>query len=119
MGRKKIELDYKIIDSALHYNATLAQLSFLLECKGIKICAKTLGRRIEGDKGITFEEYREKFRGSLKLKLVQKAVQMALTGDRTMLIFCLKNIAGWSDRNEIEQNVKEIAIKIDKKDNLL
>jgi hypothetical protein len=41
--------------------------------------------------------YREKRKDSLKIQLKNKAVTMALNGNVSMLIFCLKNLCGWSD----------------------
>lgn len=41
--------------------------------------------------------YREKRKDSLKIQLKNKAVTMALAGNVSMLIFCLKNLCGWSD----------------------
>jgi hypothetical protein len=42
---------------------------------------------------------------------------MAIAGDRTMLIFCLKNLAGWTDKQEQIMpdgtNVIRLAYKID------
>jgi hypothetical protein len=42
-------------------------------------------------------ELREKRKDALKIQLKRKAVTMALGGNVSMLIFCLKNLAGWSD----------------------
>lgn len=42
-------------------------------------------------------EYKEKRKDSLKIQLKRKAVTMALGGNVSMLIFCLKNLCGWSD----------------------
>ena len=46
-------------------------------------------------------EYYEKRRDGLKTALKNKAVQMALSGNPSMLIFCLKNICGWSDNVQV------------------
>jgi hypothetical protein len=46
-------------------------------------------------------EYREKRRDSLKIQLKRKAVTMALGGNVSMLIFCLKNLCGWSDNVQV------------------
>lgn len=54
---------------------------------------------------MTFEEYHESRISRTATKLQQKALEMALNGDRTMLIFCLKNLAGWSDKQEIKHNL--------------
>jgi hypothetical protein len=46
-------------------------------------------------------EYREKRKDSLKIQLKRKAVTMALGGNVSMLIFCLKNLCGWSDNVQV------------------
>lgn len=46
-------------------------------------------------------DYREKRRDSLKIQLKRKAVTMALGGNVGMLIFCLKNLCGWSDNVQV------------------
>lgn len=52
-------------------------------------------------------ELREKRKDSLKLQLKRKAVTMALGGNVAMLIFCLKNLCGWSDNTQIVPNETE------------
>jgi len=104
MGRRKIELDYKVVDTALYYGATMKQLQFLLEKNGIPLDCKTIERRIKADKGMIFSEYREKHREGLKLKMIQKAVEMAFSGNSTMMIFCLKNICKWTDVQQVDNN---------------
>ena len=42
-------------------------------------------------------EYKENRKDGIKIALKNKAVTMALAGNPAMLIFCLKNICGWSD----------------------
>lgn len=107
MGRKKTELNYDVIDTALFYSATIKQLQFLLSKKGKEVKALTLQRVIQQDKKMTFSEYRETQLEGLRFKLIQKAISKALDGDNTMLIFCLKNICGWSDKQEskVDANV--------------
>lgn len=51
---------------------------------------------------MTFYEFREKYLGSTRIKLRQKAIQMGLSGDRTMLIFALKNLCAWKDKPDFE-----------------
>lgn len=46
-------------------------------------------------------ELREKRKDALKIQLKRKAVSMALGGNVSMLIFCLKNLAGWSDNVQV------------------
>ena len=87
---EKIEFDEK----------TWRQLNKLLELKATrKICADILGvsqdtlkRRVEERYKKSFSEYKDQQLSTTKVKLQQKAIIMALGGDRIMLIFCLKNI---------------------------
>jgi len=50
---------------------------------------------------VNLTDYREKRKDSLKIQLKRKAVTMALGGHATMLIFCLKNLCGWSDNVQV------------------
>jgi len=42
-------------------------------------------------------EYRAKRKDAIKVTLQTKALSMAMAGNVPMLIFCLKNICGWTD----------------------
>lgn len=107
MGRKKTELNYDVIDTALFYSATIKQLQFLLSRKGEEIKPLTIQRCIQRDKNQTFSEYRDYQVEGLRFKLIQKAISKALDGDNVMLIFCLKNLCGWSDKNNQEIHVSK------------
>lgn len=98
----KINVDWKTLDALLQFKVTL------------KFCADYLGvstdsiqRRCKEEKGITFEEYHQSKLARTATKLQQKAIEMALSGDRTMLIFCLKNLAGWTDKLENNHKLTE------------
>jgi hypothetical protein len=49
----------------------------------------------------TMTEYREKRKDAVSVALKSKAVNMALMGNVPMLIFALKNVAGWSDNIKV------------------
>ena len=90
----------EVVDAACQLNATANQVRQILKSQGYDICHNTLVREIERLYSLTFEEYRDEKVDLTRLKLVQKAVKMALEGNVTMLIFCLKNMCGWRDRND-------------------
>jgi len=46
---------------------------------------------------MTFAEYRNKKMAKTRMTLTQKALEMALNGNATMMIFSLKNLCGWAD----------------------
>ena len=90
---KKVEIDWPILDALLQFKVTLAHCADYL---GVSIDA--IQNRCKEEKGMTFSEYHSLKLQRTSTKLQQKAVEMALKGDRTMLIFCLKNLAGWADK---------------------
>ena len=90
------------------------------------VCAEILGttnttikNHIRKRYDLTFTEYAERKLSPTKVRLVQKAIQMAMAGDRTMLIFSLKNLCKWSDNNDQQVDIGKIQINIDKIDSNL
>lgn len=101
MGRPRIDFteeQWGLLDAILQYKATLE------DCAGHLGCSEdTVENRVKERYGITFSEYRDKKMSSVRLSLQQKAIQQALSGgNNTMLIFCLKNMCGWSDKQSFD-----------------
>jgi hypothetical protein len=96
-GPKFAQLDWNKLDMALSLGATIQIAADYCE-----LSVDTIYRRIKEKHGITAEEYRERKTANIKLKLIQKAHQLATqdSPNVTMLIFCLKNLAGWADKVE-------------------
>jgi hypothetical protein len=65
-----------------------------------RISHSCLEQRIFQKYGQKFSEFQNARLVNIKAQLVKKAISMALSGDRTLLIFCLKNIVGWQDKIE-------------------
>jgi transposase-like protein len=97
MGRPKQEVPMQVVDAACQLNATARQVIEILASQGYHVSHSTLVREIQRVHGKTFEEYRDQKTDLTRLKLVQKAVNMANEGNATMLIFCLKSMCGWSE----------------------
>ena len=61
---------------------------------------------------MSFTEYHELKMQRTAVKLQQKAIEMALSGkSNAVMIFALKNLANWADKQEIQNNISEITIK--------
>lgn len=89
------ELDWSKLDGLLQFKPTLKVCADFLD-----LSPKTIENKIREKYDCTFSEYRDRQMGTVKVKLQQKAIQMALEGHATMLIFSLKNLCGWSDKVE-------------------
>lgn len=105
MGRPPKAWSWSQLDRILECHLSLQSTASIMET------SKTVVReRIQTRYGMTFRAYRQQKMCVIKKSLIQKAIEMALSGDRTMLIFCLKNICGWSDS---PADVKEMKKKVD------
>lgn len=107
MGRTKLDFNWEKLDSYLEFKASKKSCAILLD-----VSVDTIERRIKEEYGQTFSEYAETKIAPIKFKLVSKAINKALDGDNTLLIFCLKNIAGWSDKPEREQDLEREVIQL-------
>lgn len=109
----KIDIDWKVLDALLQFKVTL---NYCSEYLGVS--NETIQRRCKEEKGVSFSEYHELKLQRTAVKLQQKAIEMALAGNATMMIFSLKNLAGWSDKLEskVDIDTTKIEIKIDKDD---
>ena len=105
MAKPKIPLNYDKLDALLRFKTTLAFCADYLETS-----RDTIIRRIRDDHGMTFGEYHELKMSYTATKLQQKAIEMALSGNTTMMIFSLKNLAKWADKQEISstENLQRI-----------
>ena len=99
----KTPFSWDKLDSMLLFKANLTMCSEILETP-----ASTIQNHIRLRYDMTFTEYAEKKLTKMKIKLTQKALDMATHGNVVMMIFCLKNLCGWADRidQQIDTNVK-------------
>jgi hypothetical protein len=103
MSRKKIIINWDKLDSYLQLKASRKACACL-----IGVSEDSIDRYVKKKTGMTFGDYAKSKMEPVKLKLVQKALSMALSGNVVMMIFCLKNIAGWTDSPDIEIEQQEI-----------
>jgi hypothetical protein len=104
MGRPPKDIDWEKLDIYCEHQMSLEDTAYLLDMD-----SQTLERKIKKKYKLTFRQFRAKKLSSTRMKLKQKAVSMALMGDKTMLIFCLKNLVGWADQPAIIDNDEEEA----------
>lgn len=111
---RKIKLNYDKLDALLQFKITKG---FCADYLGVS--EDTIDRRLKEDHGKTFTEYHELKIARTGLKLQQKAIEAALAGNTTLMIFALKNICKWSDNQDNVVDISKIQINIDKGDSEL
>ena len=102
VGRPEKEFDWKVLDSILQFGANLIDCSELLD-----VSEDTIQRKIKGEHGCTFTEYRTKKMGRMRVKLLQKQFEMAQNGNVALLIWLGKQHLGQAEKQEIQQKTEE------------
>ena len=92
-GRPQKKLDRTQLAKIMELRPTLDQTAAIFG-----VSQDTIERRIREWDSLSFAEFRDKNMNHTRIKLSQKALDLALAGNTTMLIFCLKNFCGWSDK---------------------
>ena len=97
MGRPKIEIDETQLKALCRLKPTLKDVAAFFGCS-----EDTIENRCKALGAATFSEFRDQNMVHTRFSLVRKAIKKAEDGDNTMLIFCLKNLCGWADKQQIE-----------------
>lgn len=99
-GRPKAEIDLEQLQALCRLKPSLADCAAFF-----KVSERTIERFIREQCDLDFVEFREQNLVHTRHALIRKALQMALkTGNPAMLIFCLKNMCNWTDKQEISAN---------------
>ena len=108
---KKTPFSWDKLEGLLAYKSSLVVCADILD-----VHENTVKSHIKQRFGMTFTEYSERKLSRTKVKLVQKALEMAYSGNATMTIFCLKNLCKWKDNpDELIDNSKiEIVVSDDR-----
>jgi len=101
------DADWRELNALLQFKVTLEHV-----CDYTGFSRDTVIRRIKEKHGMTFKEYADLKRQRTATKLQQKAVEMAINGNATMMIFCLKNMASWSDKIDQTLSGDKIEVKL-------
>lgn len=99
LGDKKVIIDPKQLEAFMRMKPSLADTAAFFKCGETSIADYI---RTNYDK--TFREFREQNMVHTRHELIRTAIDKARKGDNVMLIFCLKNLCGWSDKPEKEQD---------------
>lgn len=102
----KAPFSWDKLDGLLAYKSSLVVCADILETTDT-----TIKNHIKKRYGMTFTQYAEKKLSRTKVKLTQKAIESAMAGNTTLMIFCLKNICKWSDNNN-EVDAQKIEIHL-------
>jgi len=95
-GPQPIEIDWKEFDTLCAVQCTLEEISLFFG-----LSEDTIERAVARKWDMRFAEYYEQKRRLGFVSLRRKQYQLALAGDRTMLIWLGKNLLGQADRQEL------------------
>ena len=91
------KIDWSKLDGMLMFDAAKSVCSNELGCSD-----DTIERHIKKKYKQTFTEYKAEQLKKTVLRLKQKMIKMAMNGNVTCLIFVLKNLSDWNDKNQTD-----------------
>lgn len=98
-GPKTIQLDWEQFDKLCAIQCTLKEIASWFDCS-----EDTIERRVKEHSGLKFADYYAQKRGKGLVSLRRKQYEVALAGDKTMLIWLGKQYLGQSEKVAVEEN---------------
>jgi hypothetical protein len=100
MSMKKLIASHAKRKINLEQLAAFCRLKPTMEdcCAFFNVSDETIRRLLKETVQEDFVTFRDRHVVESKHDLIRKAIEMALEGNTTMLVFCLKNLCGWFDR---------------------
>ncbi len=95
MGRPKINIDLKQLESLMRLSPNLEDTANFFDCD-----QDTIANVIRTNFKCTFSEFRDKRGVHTRMSIKRKMIEKAVAGDNTMLIWLSKNMLGMSDKVE-------------------
>jgi hypothetical protein len=99
-GRPIIEIDDKQLIALMRLKPTIEDTAAFFDCN-----EDTIRRHIRKHHGKDFATFRDQKAVHTRHALVRACIEKALKGDNTMLIWCTKNLCGWTDRQDTTADV--------------
>ena len=99
LGQKTVIIDPEQLAAFMRMKPSLADTAAFFKCGETSIA-----EYIRANFNLTFREFRDQNMVHTRHDLIRTALSKAKQGDNIMLIFCLKNLCGWSDKPEKEQD---------------
>lgn len=104
MGRPVIEFDWDAFDRLCMLHCTAVEIAAYFDCS-----VDTVERRVKEKYGLTFAEVFNIKSGKGKVSLRRKQYEVAMSGDRAMLIWIGKNWLGQSEPKEPESTDQSLS----------
>ena len=103
MGRPRKKIDWEKVRKLCYMQCTAEEISAFFE-----ISIDTFLRLCKRKFNCTSAEYIKNYSAGGRMSLRRKQMELALAGDRTMLVWLGKQYLGQSDKREIEASVQTL-----------
>ena len=100
-GRPRIEINWDQFNKLCQIQCSLREIANWFECS-----EDTIERACEREYQTKFAEYYAQKSSKGKIALRRKMYEVAMSGDKTMMIWLSKQYLGMSDKQEIKQETK-------------
>jgi hypothetical protein len=101
MGAPEIKINWELVEDLLGIQCTKVEV-----CDILKISDDTISRRCKSEFGLTYAEYSDQKGSKGRVSLRRKQYELAMSGDRVMLIWLGKQYLKQSDKQELTHDFK-------------